>query len=170
MSKEMKLPKVRLRFLRTAKNTKHTLEEMDIVAECQSSVEIYSIETCAKSIKAKNGLYYVELFGYAFDGDLLDSKHGEKWDNSLRMPFTNGEFDLANCMDEFNLDMWTAVNKFGYKPNKEKDYDYEKKLKRYNHIIVLNKMGKEKRSEYYKLCYGSIADKAKSEQMYNSYK
>jgi hypothetical protein len=111
----MKLPKIKMLYLRSAKTEPHTKEEMDFVANCQNDIEIYSIETCAKSIRKPNGMYYVELFGYSWSSEHYDEKNGSKWNDFRTLPFTNGNFDIEWAMSEFGLSESYAIKYFGYK-------------------------------------------------------
>ena len=111
----MKLPKIKMLYLRSAKTEPHTKEEMDFVANCQNDIEIYSIETCAKSIRKPNGMYYVELFGYSWSSEHYDEKNGSKWNDFRRLPFTNGNFDIEWAISEFGLSENYAIKYFGYK-------------------------------------------------------
>ncbi len=111
----MKLPKIKMLYLGSAKSEPHTKEEMDFVANCQNDIEIYSIETCAKSIQKPNGKYYVELFGYSWDPEHYDEKNGSKWNDSRVLPFTNGIFNIEWAMTEFGLSEYSAVKYFNYK-------------------------------------------------------
>jgi hypothetical protein len=113
--KIMKLPKIKMLYLRSAKTEPHTKEEMDFVANCQNDIEIYSIETCAKSIRKPNGMYYVELFGYSWSSEHYDEKNGSKWNDFRRLPFTNGNFDIEWAISEFGLSENYAIKYFGYK-------------------------------------------------------
>ena len=111
----MKLPKIKMLYLRSAKLEPHTKEEMDFVADCQSDIEIYSIDTCAKSLKKPNGMYYVELNGYSYDPQHLGERNGSKWNDFRVLPFANGNFDINWAMAEFGLSDYCAVKYFGYK-------------------------------------------------------